>query len=103
MHSKVTEKVSPDKEPSPWDSAIVRDIVNRTIVERHSVLCIPLPCGDEVQRVMARVILADPADAERVARIHVRKEPNFGGAMLFRWSRASLGPFPRDSFCCRQS
>ncbi|CAE7520862.1 CYP714A1 [Symbiodinium pilosum] len=56
MHSKVTEKVSPDKEPSPWDSAIV-------------------------QRVMARVILADPADAERVARIHVRKEPNFGVLM----------------------
>eukprot|EP00931_Biecheleriopsis_adriatica_P060417 TRINITY_DN36287_c0_g1_i1.p1 TRINITY_DN36287_c0_g1~~TRINITY_DN36287_c0_g1_i1.p1 ORF type:complete len:598 (-),score=109.80 TRINITY_DN36287_c0_g1_i1:197-1990(-) len=33
----------------------------------------------DVIRVACRVILADPADAARIARIHVRKEPNFGG------------------------
>lgn len=56
MHSKVTEKITPEKQLTPLDSAIV-------------------------QRIVARVIVADPEDAERVARIHVRKEPNFGVLM----------------------
>mmetsp|Transcript_57107 Transcript_57107/g.121370 ORF Transcript_57107/g.121370 Transcript_57107/m.121370 type:complete len:634 (+) Transcript_57107:163-2064(+) len=29
-------------------------------------------------RVISRVILSDPEDSERISRIHVRKEPNFG-------------------------
>lgn len=36
--------------------------------------------GDTV-RVGCRVIIAHPDDAERIARINVRKEPNFGGFM----------------------
>ena len=39
----------------------------------------PVPAGfPDQQKVTCRVILADPADAERISRIHVRKEPNFG-------------------------
>ena len=30
--------------------------------------------------MICRVIVADAEDAERISRIHVRKEPNFGGA-----------------------
>jgi hypothetical protein len=33
----------------------------------------------KVTKVIARIIVADAEDAERISRIHVRKEPNFGG------------------------
>ena len=29
--------------------------------------------------MISRIIVADAEDAERISRIHVRKEPNFGG------------------------
>eukprot|EP00930_Biecheleria_cincta_P059218 TRINITY_DN44978_c0_g1_i1.p1 TRINITY_DN44978_c0_g1~~TRINITY_DN44978_c0_g1_i1.p1 ORF type:complete len:617 (-),score=92.27 TRINITY_DN44978_c0_g1_i1:36-1886(-) len=35
----------------------------------------------DMLRVGCRVIIAHPDDAERIARIHIRKEPNFGGFM----------------------
>eukprot|EP00434_Breviolum_minutum_P009107 symbB.v1.2.008022.t1/scaffold498.1/size458234/14 len=56
MHSKSTQKVSENEVPNVFDSA-------------------------NVVKVICRIIVADPEDAERIARIHVRKEPNFGGLM----------------------
>lgn len=56
MHSKSTQKVSENEVPNVFDSA-------------------------NVVKVVCRIIVADPEDAERIARIHVRKEPNFGGLM----------------------
>ncbi|CAJ1456841.1 unnamed protein product [Effrenium voratum] len=35
-----------------------------------------------VIKVVCRVMVSDPEDAERIARIHVRKEPNFGPGLM---------------------
>ncbi|CAK9088089.1 unnamed protein product [Durusdinium trenchii] len=56
MHSNSTQKVRENEKPNLFDSA-------------------------NVVKVIGRVIVADAEDAERIARIHVRKEPNFGGLM----------------------
>lgn len=56
MHSNVTKKVLEKEVPNFFDSA-------------------------NVTKVIARILVADAEDAERISRIHVRKEPNFGGLM----------------------